>query len=1290
MRYSIISIYLFISCCLSGQTVDWQNQKIFNLNKEKPHVNIVDYSGLDIARTGEFTSSLYYQSLNGNWKFNYASDDELRPIDFYKLNYDVSGWDDIAVPSNWEVEGWGTPIYVNTDYPFDKNPEPPFIKIDNPVGSYRYDFKIPESWDNKSIIIHFGAIKSAAYLWINGHKVGYTQGSKTPSEWDITDFVHKGTNTLALEVYRWSDGSYLECQDFWRISGIERDVYLYAKNKISISDFKVVSLLTNDYKDGSLDITVDIQNKNHKLKKGKYSVNVEVYTNDGEGIFSQRNTVALKKGETQKESIFNTIIPDIEPWSAEYPNIYRLIITLNNSKGVSMDVVSSTIGFRNAEIINGRYCINGKQVLVKGVNRHEHDENTGHVVSYESMLEDIRLMKENNINTVRTCHYPDDPLWYELCNKYGLYVIDEANIESHGMGYGKKSLGKDSSWLEAHLDRTIRMFERDKNHPCIITWSLGNEAGNGINFEHTYRWLKANDSTRPVQYERAGLEFNTDIYCPMYTSVDYLEKYATEKKDERPLIMCEYAHAMGNSVGGLRDYWDVIEKYDILQGGCIWDWVDQGLAEYDKDGVKYWTYGGDYGPDTIPSSGDFCLNGLVRADRAPNPHLYEVKKVYQYFKIIPEDGSTIRYKVVNNYDFTNFNIFDIHYQIKQDGNTILSGKIESPNIEPGEYDIVKINLPNELDIRNDASWFINFSVKLREDNGLLQKGHEVGYKQVMIPPTANENIIHSIAQSSLSKIELTDEYEVKGENFTLIFDEKLGNPIYFSVEDKTIFDEEVELNFWRAPTLNDEADGNGLKLWKKAGLDKLTQKPISVSIEKISDNVVKVFAFSTFNNSEGDLVFDVYTSYTVFANGLVDIITKVYPHDIVRTLPKVGVTFKLPGEFNNVTWFGRGPHETYPDRKASGLIDEYSMKVEELHFDYIVPQENGNRTDVRWINIGDRKGNRLLISSESSFNFSAREYSDTAIEKAKHVNELKTEDYTYLNIDYLQNGLGTATCGPGYLDKYIVYPKPFEFRLSFFSDVNVDPYDYSRTIVPSYPEKPINRVEIVSEVENDKLKVMLNTENKTDQIYYTLNGSEPTRNSSKYIFPFLLHSSCEVAAKVINEEGVPGFTSYRYCFLPKLKNVEYNPEPPTRYNDKDKLTLIDGIHGSIDNWGSDWVGFNDNKLEIKSEIISDIEISEVKVGFLRYQGAWIFLPRRVEVYISMDGINFTKAGQYSPGINPEKKLDGNEYINYVVRLNKPENAKYIKIVVESLGKLPHWHGGAGSNAWAFLDEITVK
>lgn len=1288
MKKFFLVVLVLVSTCLVAQKHDWQNQKIFDLNKEKPHVNVVSYPDVDLAKAGEFDKSILYMSLDGNWRFRYSEDYKKRPVDFYKNTYKETDWDKIRVPSNWEVEGYGTPIYVNTEYPFDKNPDPPYIKIDNPVGSYKYDFYVPKSWNGKSVFIHFGAVKSAAYLWINGQKVGYTQGSKTPAEWDITKYITNGKNTLALEVYRWSDGSYLECQDFWRISGIERNVYLFAKNNLSISDFRVVSLLTNNYQDGDFNLSINIRNAN--LKKGKYYAKVQLF-NDGNNIVLEFDKqIEFKSGQSQVTTSFNSLIPEVKQWSAENPNIYKLAISINNKKGRPIDIVSSTVGFRIAEIFNNQFCINGKTVLVKGVNRHEHDEFTGHVVSKESMLKDIRLMKENNINTVRTCHYPNDPYWYELCNKYGLYVIDEANIESHGMGYGSKSLGKDSTWLEAHLDRTIRMFERDKNHPCIVTWSLGNEAGNGVNFEATYSWLKDNDSTRPVQYERAGLDSNTDIYCPMYASVDYLEKYATDSVDSRPLILCEYAHAMGNSVGGLRDYWDVIEKYDILQGGCIWDWVDQGLAEYGDDSVKYWTYGGDYGPDTIPSSGNFCLNGLVRADRVPKPHLDEVKKVYQNIKISQSENSTFQFEIRNNYQFTNLRIFSINYEVKQKGKVLLVGKIENPDIDPDSSKEIMLNIPNEFDINNGDEYFINFSIILEEDKGLLTAGHEVAYEQFIIPASNDEGIEYTIPDTDLNIEEDSESIVVKGDKFAIYFNKISGNPHRLVFDDNIIFNEELELNFWRAPTLNDEADGAGLRLWKKAGLDNLTQNPIKVIVEQPELNVVKVFAFSTFANFEGDKVLDSYISYTVFPDGVIDVNAQVFTHEIVQTLPKIGFQFKLPGKFDNVSWFGRGPNETYPDRKSLGIIDEFNMEVEDLHFDYIVPQENGNRSDIRWMKLSDDMENNLLVTSENQFNFSARNYSDKALKDAKHINELITDTTIYLNIDYLQNGLGTATCGPGYLDSYIIYSQPFEFGFSFTADKKYDYYSFSKLKLPDYQEKEIPRVSISSEVVENMLLISFDTETVSGEIYYTLNGSEPNSSSFHYEKPFFSSESCNIIAKVIAPDGSSGYTNSDFCFLPVLRDLRYSPIPPARYSDKENITLVDGIQGDIDNWSKDWVGYNYEEFEIVSTLTKERIINEVKIGFMRNQGAWIFLPTSVEIYTSQDGDNYEKAGEYSPGLNPEKKVDGSDYINYVVKFNKPNEAKYVKLIIHSIEKLPYWHSGAGSNPWTFLDEVTVR
>jgi beta-galactosidase len=1287
---SLLGTFLFVISTFFAQQPDWQNQHVFDINKEKPHVNVVSYSDEKAALTGNFKNSQFYKSLNGKWKFKYSEDVDLRPVEFYKPNFDVSGWDDIPVPSNWEVEGYGIPIYVNTEYPFDKHPEPPFIKIDNPVGSYRHSFTIPESWDGKQIYLHFGAVKSAAYLWINGEKVGYTQGSKTPSEWNITKYLKPGNNTLALEVYRWSDGSYLECQDFWRISGIERDVFLYAKNKVSISDFFVKSLLTNNYTDGELSLNVKVRNSTSKKQKVK--VHAELFDAENNRILDEKFKLVAYTEDQPSQITFSKQLPGIKHWTAETPNLYKLVISLENRKGEILDVVSASTGFRTAEIIDGQFCINGKPVLIKGVNRHEHDEFKGHVVDEKSMLEDIRLMKTHNINTVRTCHYPDDPRWYELCNIYGLYVIDEANIESHGMGYGKKSLAKDSTWNAAHLDRTMRMFERDKNHPCIVTWSLGNEAGNGINFYATYQWLKDNDDTRPVQYERALKEYNTDIYCPMYSSIEGIVNYANTHTD-RPLILCEYSHAMGNSCGALADYWEVIEEYKMLQGGCIWDWVDQGLAEYDENGTKYWTYGGDYGPDTIPSSGDFCLNGLIRADRVPNPHLQEVKKVYQNIKIEAVNLKKGDFEIFNNFIFTNLKEYVIHYAIKANGNLLLQGKFDNVDLEPGQSKILSVDLPQKLNSIGNAEIFAFFSVRTKEMQGIIPVDHEIAYEQIAIPSTPVLSSTVDFGPNSINVTESAKVINIGGDLFEFHVDKNTGNPDYFSFHDNVVFDSEMKVNFWRAPTLNDVRDGNGKRVWEKAGLDSLTEKPIAVFTEQPEDGVVKVYTYKTIENQCGKNVFDVYQSYTVFSNGFIDVYTQVLPFEIVTTLPKIGLQLKLPGEYKKATWFGRGPYETYPDRYAAGKIDEFSSTVKDLHFDYIVPQENGNRSETRWVTLSNDKNNTLAVYSDTVFNFTAQNFSVAALDKATHVNELEPEDFTYLNIDYKQQGLGTATCGPGVRDEYLLKAKNFSFNFvispQFTSGLN--PYDLAKVDLPKFPEKEISTVTIQNELPGQGEGTIITVRSNRDNanIYYTTDGSVPDISSTLYSKPFSIDNSAYVSALAISDDNLPGHVSSKFCYVQLVDSVIYNTPPIEGRTGKTNLDLFDGQAGKPCDWGKNWIGYRGEKFELTAILINSRKIKQIDVGFMECQWGWIFLPYSLELYTSEDGESFTQQGSYSNPIDPTIEKGKSKREVYSITLDSPVRAKYIKLITKPVQLLPKWHGAAGDKAWLFLDEIEI-
>ncbi len=799
---------------------DIENPAVVGRNKLDPHSFAIPYGNVEQAFADQWEASPWFKSLNGNWKFNWARDPSGRPPGFEAPGFDDLDWEEIPVPSNWELQGYGIPIYVNQPYEFSDNPQPPAIPHDyNPVGSYRTSFAIPEDWDERKVILHFGAVKSAMYVWVNGRGAGYSQGSKTPAEFDITPYLVAGENILAVQVFRWSDGSYLECQDFWRISGIERDVFLYSVPKVYISDFFAHSSVVNNYRDGEFSLEVDLVNYEEK-KPAKHKLLVQIMGADPEALIFEEGR-DIKLGNVKQEIFrFSHAIKNPRKWTAETPELYTLAISLMDKKDNVLEVVSSKIGFRVSEIKNGQLLVNGAPILIKGVNRHEHDPITGHVISVESMMDDILLMKQNNINTVRASHYPNDPRWYGLCDKYGLYVIDEANIESHGMGYGERSLAKDTSWKLAHVERVKRMVERDKNHPSVIIWSMGNEAGDGENFTASYQWIKQRDPSRPVHYERALGGANTDIYCPMYASVNYIEKYANGPQD-KPLILCEYSHAMGNSNGNFQDYWDVIEKYGQLQGGSIWDWVDQGLLGTDENGNNYYAYGGDYGPEDVPSDGNFCINGLVSPDRTPHPGLIEVKHVYQYFDVEAIDPVRGIFHLINKHDFIDLKRFDLEWEIKSEGETIKEGIIEKPDVTPWESMTFNVATEDIL-FKPETEYFINFKLITRNEHGLIPAGFETGSVQIEIPNYEPPVKINMAGYPNLKVIEMDGSIEFSGDGFLIAFDKSTGGISSWEHQGRQMLSGGLTPNFWRAPTDNDF--GNGMdkrcEIWKDASYNR--------------------------------------------------------------------------------------------------------------------------------------------------------------------------------------------------------------------------------------------------------------------------------------------------------------------------------------------------------------------------------------------------------------------------------------------------------------------------------------
>ena len=734
LKLFIYPLLIFL-CVLRGYaqqtSPEWEDLQVVSRNTEEPHATFHIYDSEEEAKQGNYESSGNYQSLNGTWKFHFSETPDGRPKTFYQTDYNTGNWDDIEVPGDWQLQGYDFPLYTNSAYPFPKNP--PYVDNSyNPVGSYKRSFEVPSEWNGEEVYLHFGGVNSAFYVWINGQEAGYKEGAKTPAEFNITSFLKEGENEVAVEVYRWSDASYLQDQDFWRLSGIERDVYLFAKPKVSIEDFFLKASLDENFKNGLFSGTIFLENP--EKKKGDYKVDLKIW--DGEEIIFRSEKTVKIKGEVKDSIDFSGSIAEVNKWSAENPHLYTATIDLSK-EGESLMATATKIGFRTVEVKGGNLLVNGKPVLIKGVNRHEHDENKGHVISKELMQKDIDLMKNNNINAVRTSHYPDDPYWYELCDKYGLYVVDEANIESHGFGYDEdKTPANKPEFAKMHHDRIKRMVERDKNHPSVIIWSMGNEAGDGPAFVDNYHWIKQKDTTRPVQYERAerGEHFqerHTDIIAWMYADLGSIEKYYVGHYPERPFIWVEYAHAMGNSSGDLIDLWNYVYAHKQLQGGFIWDWVDQGLVKTDSSGTKYWAYGGDFAPKRYHNDGNFVLNGLVNPDRSPHPGLEEVKYVYQNVDFDMLDSTALEFRVKNRFFFTNLNKYDISYEIVENGKPVKQEKLNSFNV--AAQDSVTFGIKDAgVSYEPSSEYFINFYVKTRAAENLIPENHLIAKKQFQL------------------------------------------------------------------------------------------------------------------------------------------------------------------------------------------------------------------------------------------------------------------------------------------------------------------------------------------------------------------------------------------------------------------------------------------------------------------------------------------------------------------------------------------------------------------------------
>ncbi|MDX1282310.1 glycoside hydrolase family 2 TIM barrel-domain containing protein [Shewanella colwelliana] len=1024
-------ITLSLPCALLAAAERWQDHQVFEVNKLPPHASFFGYESQALAIIDEPTASDNYLDLNGRWDFYFADNPSSPPKDFALAAIDATQWQSIQVPGNWETQGFGNAIYLDERYPFEtKWPNAPTEH--NPTGFYRKLIELPASWQDKQVFFHIGAARSSLTLYINGKEVGYSQGAKTPAEFDISAYLKPGKNLLAMQIIRWSDASYLESQDMLRMSGIERDVYLYATPKQRIEDIAFTQQLNASLDSASFDISLNTVN--HEANT-TYPAQLHYQLTAPNGTLVAKDQQAVSLSDRQQLQFVGRL-DALKLWSAETPHLYQLLVTLTDQSGNPLQVTSQQIGFRHVEIEAGQLKVNGRAITIRGVDRHETDPDTGHVVSRKRMLQDIRLMKQNNINAVRSSHYPNDPYWLKLTDRYGLYVVDEANIESHPLAIDEKTqLGNTMSWLPAHQARISRMVERDKNHASVIIWSLGNEAGEGKLFATLYDWIKQRDPSRPVQYEPAGQHAYTDIVAPMYPSIERIETYAKAHSD-RPLIMIEYAHAMGNSVGNLQDYWDVIERYPQLQGGFIWDWVDQSLAFTNANGERYWAYGKDYDPD-MPTDGNFLNNGLVDPDRNPHPHLSEVKKVYQplRFKEVVINSDWINFTLENRYDFIDTQGLVLKWTVEQDGRQFSSGIMQMPTIKAGLSKPLKLPL-NRTKFNRHYEYQLRLEVLVDKPQPLLPSFHRIAFGQYPLQQASNQP--HALAEAIIQQDKF---WQLGNEQTQYLISKSSGWLTDITQDGQSQLSAPLMVNFWRAPTDNDL--GNQMPQWAGAWQDAAKELKLQ-SIKRLDRYTIEVL------QQHPSLEFTLSTRYQVSTDGQLLVQSQFSPGSIeLADLPRFGFQTQLPFSQRYMHYFGRGLEETYADRKSGNPVSWFVLPIEKAFHRYSRPQETGQRTDVRYVAITDANGKGLLAKAantktlqtslwpfaQADIDFRQGDASGSASGlvpvTANHGAEIPTREFVTWNIDHKQMGVGGDTSwGRQVHQPYRIKAEPMQFNFS--------------------------------------------------------------------------------------------------------------------------------------------------------------------------------------------------------------------------------------------------------------------
>ncbi|MBN1516315.1 discoidin domain-containing protein [Candidatus Sumerlaeota bacterium] len=1257
---------------------DWEDHRIIGINKEPARAHSIPYAtwaaaAKDVNRAPQRApenddrttpnESPYMKLLNGQWKFKWSKRPEDRPADFYQPAYDVQDWNSIKVPGNWQLQGFGTPIYTNATYPFRRYW--PFVTEEpsrdwtayanrNPVGSYRRTFTIPRSWRKREVFIHFDGVESAFYLWINGEKVGYSQGSYTPAEFNITDYLQRGENVIAVEVYRWSDGSYLEDQDFWRLSGIFRDVYLFSTSPVQIRDFFVQPYLDENYEHGGMRITVKARNLSdreiadvmvvcHLLDENMKPVISTMSSRPGQPAVMETDTIFELEATTGT-------LKNVRKWTAETPNLYTAVLELKHGRK-TLDVRACRVGFRKLEWDQGRLMINGAQVKLKGVNRHEHDPDRGRFITEASMINDLELMKRNNINCVRTSHYPNHPRWYELCDEYGIYLVAEANIESHGMGYGQDSLGRDPRWKAAHVDRVVSSVERDKNHPSVTFWSLGNEAGPGDNFAAAADAARKIDPSRPIHYERYNEM--ADVDSVMYPSVEALEREG-RGDPQRMFFVCEYAHAMGNAIGNLQEYWDVIESSNRLIGACIWDWVDQGLRAT-KDGKEYFAYGGDFGDK--PNDGNFCINGVITADHQATPKLAEVKRVYRYFDVWPVDLAAGKVEIVNKYFHQDLSGFECRWSLTQNGVEVQHGALPTLEIGPGETLETQIPLLRP-ELKPGDECFLRVSLHLKDDALWAPAGYEQAAVQLPVDFGAPPRPLMRLTSMPELQVERTDDSViVNGEGFQVVFDAVSGMIQRWTVDglDLIAAGEGPKLDAFRAPVDNDKWIWNE---WYGEWLHRLSYELQSLDVDTSTPGAAKVIAKIKVMG-KAPFAFNHIAAYTVLGNGdivLNNFVTCTQPE---KKLPKLGVQLRVPGEFEQLEWLGRGPHENYPDRKTGADVGRWRSTVTDQYIDYIYPQEMANKEDLRWLALTNSDGRGLLAAVEQPMSFSALHYTANQFDQAKHPYDLTPLEDVVLCLDRKQMGLGGASCGPAPMEKYIIDARPETFSLVLrpIRDGKTDLQELARPRGPLAPAPEITRG-------MDDLVTMTSAVEAATIRYQIDNGPEQT-----YTKPFPLQQGGLIEA-VAEAPGLLPVSS-QISFPVNTRRSEWRVVSVDSFqpDEGEPENIFDGDAGTF--WHTKW---GDGETSYPHELVVDMTTPLMLEGIyvLPRQGSRNGRIRQYKFYLSDDGKTWGKP-----------VLDGRLYGDQwqELRFREPHKGRYFRFEARE----PEERG----KSWATIAEIDV-